>query len=217
MSLRARANAVLDPPGPIPHRWARYYLDNAPSLTVLLVLNGAAFLAGVRYYVDTMPGVSTFLWPLYADSPTAIFLAILSLVVLVPLLDRPLAETPTNRVLAYLQTLAFVWLVKMGLWTGVALNLRVGLYFPDLWAYFVVLLTHLGFVVEAYLLPHYGRTTRGALAVALVVALGNDVLDYWAGYHPPLRYEPGGTLIAASVVLSLLAVALAAAAFPRLD
>jgi len=200
----------------VPRRYARYYLGNAPSLTWLLLANVVAMLVGVRFYVESMPGVSTFLWPLYADSPAAVFLMALSLATLLPGLDRPLSSIPINRPLAYLHTLAFAWLVKFGLWTAVALNLRFGLYFPEPWAYFGIILTHLGFAAEALLIPHYGRTTPGALGAALVLLLANDLVDYGFGYHPPLRYEPGGALALASVVLSVVAVASAARCFDRL-
>jgi uncharacterized membrane protein YpjA len=214
---------------PIPDRWAQYYLGNAPSLVWLLVANVAAVLVGVRYYVETMPAVGTFAWPLYADSPTAVFLGLLSLTTLLPNLGRSLDEATTNRPLAYLHTLAFVWLVKYALWTVVALNLRPSLYFPEAWAYFGIILTHLAFVGEAYLIPHYGVTTRGALAFALGAALLGDLADYWLGpllnacpfgapegrcaIYPPLRYEPDLLLPAATVALSVFSVILAARAF----
>lgn len=200
----------------IPARWAQYYLGNAPSLVWLLVANVFAVLVGLRYYVETMPGISTFLWPLYVDSPVAVFLMALSIATLLPFIGRPLASVPRTRVLAYLHTLAFVWLVKMGLWTFVALNLGFTVYFPAAWAYFGIILTHLGFVAEAYLIPHYGATTRGALAVALVLSLANDVLDYAFDLHPPLRYEPTLGLIGSTVALSIGAVALAGLALDRL-
>ena len=203
--------------GPLSRRHARYYLENTPSLVWLVVVNCVAILVGVRYYVETMPEVSTFLWPLYADSPTALFLMTLSLVTLLPFLGRSLDDVPVNLPLAYLHTIAFVWLVKMGLWTVVALNLGFDVYFPAPWAYFGIIVTHLGFVAEGLLVPHYARTTRGALAVALAVALGNDVLDYAFGYYPPLRYEPGPALIVATLALSVAAVALAARLIPKLD
>jgi len=60
-----------------------------------------------------------------------------------------------------------------------------------------------------------GLSDRENMSTA--VLLGNDVLDYAFGYHPPLRYEPGVVLAAATVALSVLAVWLAARAFPRLD
>ncbi|MFB6143178.1 MAG: DUF1405 domain-containing protein [Halorientalis sp.] len=199
----------------VPDRWARYYLENAPSLTLLLLANVAAVLVGVRYYVATMPVVPTFLWPLYADSPTAVFLMALSVATLLPFLGPGLDAVPRTRLLAYLHTLAFVWLVETGLWTVVALHLGFALYFPGVWDYFGILLTHLGFLAEAALVPHYAVTTRGALATALGMALLNDAVDYWLGLHPPLRYEPDLPLAAASVTLSVAAVALAAVALDR--
>jgi len=200
----------------IPRRWAQYYLGNTPSLVWLIVANLAAVLVGVRFYVASMPDVSTFLWPLYVDSPVAVLLMALSLATLLPFLGRDLSAVPRTRVLAYIHTLTFVWLVKMGLWTFVALNLGFDVYFPAAWAYFGIVLTHLGFVAEAYLIPHYAVTTRGALAFALVVSLANDALDYGADLHPPLRYEPGVALVAGSVALSVLSVALAWLALDRL-
>lgn len=204
---------------PIPERYAEYYLSNAPSLVVLLVLNGLAFLVGVLYYVETMPEVPAFLWPLYADSPTAIALATLSLATLLPNLNNRLRDAPVNLPLAYLHTLAFVWLVKYGLWTVVALNRRADLYVgftvESLFAYWFIMLTHLLFVVQAFLFVHYGETTRGALGLSLLLLLANDIFDYGFGYHPPLRYDPGVILAAATVALSLVSVWLAAAVFDR--
>ncbi|MFC6863684.1 DUF1405 domain-containing protein [Halomicroarcula sp. GCM10025817] len=202
--------------GPLPRRYARYYLENTPSLVWLIVVNVVAMLVGVRFYVETMPDVFTFLWPLYADSPAALFLMTLSLVTLVPFLGESLDDVPVSVPLAYLHTIAFVWLVKMGLWTFVALNLGFDAYFPAPWAYFGIIVTHLGFVAEGLLVPHYARTTRGALATALVVALANDVADYGFGYFPPLRYDPGLALVAASVGLSVGAVAIAWHLLPKL-
>ncbi|WP_458187473.1 DUF1405 domain-containing protein [Haladaptatus sp. NG-WS-4] len=209
-------------------RHARYYLENAPSLVWLLVVNAAAMLVGIRFYVETMPEVPTFLWPLYADSPTALALVTASLVTLLPNLGKRLSDAPQNLPLAYLHTFAFVWLVKFGIWTFVALNLGFGDYFgppwdPDaVWDYWGIIVTHLAFVVEAFLIPHYGRTTRGALVAALGLALVSDVLDYGyvlnAGFafHPPLRYEPGLLLPLATVLLSFMSVLVAHRSFERL-
>jgi uncharacterized membrane protein YpjA len=216
----------------IPERWAEYYLSNAPSLVWLLVANVAAVLVGVLYYVETLPAVATFAWPLYADSPTAVAVATLSIATLLPNLGRPLADAPVNLPLVYLHTLAFALLVKYGLWTVLALNLRFSLYFPEVWAYFGIVLTHLAFVAEAYLIPHYGETTRGALGFALVVMLVGDAVDYGLSgtvgcvlgapegrcdIYPPLRYEPDLLLPLLTVATTLLTVALAARAFDRYD
>jgi len=202
------------PRRPLPYRYAEAYLSHGPSLVALLVVTATAFLVGVRFYVDTMPGVPTLLWPLYADSPTAIALVTLSLASLLPNLGRRLRDAPINRPLAYLHTLAFVWLVKYGLWTAVALNLRPGLYFGfsagALYDYWFIIGTHLLFVVLGFSILHYGRTTRGALGLSLSLLCINDLIDYGLGLHPPLRYEPGLLLPAITVGLSVGVVALAA-------
>jgi len=190
----------------------------------LLVANGLAFLVGVSFYVHSDPSLRelpTLLYPLFADSPAALALVTLSLATLLPNLGGRVTETPQNRPLAYLHTLAFVWLVKFGLWTVVALNLRPDLYVgfagAALWDYWGIMLTHAGFVIEAIVLPVFGRTTRGALAVSLVALLVNDAFDYGLGYHPPLKYDPGVPLAALSVGLSVVAVGLASRTFRRLD
>lgn len=201
----------------IPRTYARYYLENTPSLLWLLGVNILAMLVGVRFYVETMPEVPTFLWIFYLDSPAALFLATLSLLTLLTNLGNPLEDLPQNRALAYLHTLAFVWLVKYGLWTFVALNLGFSAYFPDLYDYWFIVITHLAFVLEAYLIPHYGKTTKGALGLSLVLLLLNDLLDYGFGYHPPLRYEPGLLLPIVTVLLSIFSVWLASRAFNRLE
>jgi hypothetical protein len=158
--------------------------------------------------------------------------ATLSIATLLPNLGRRLRDAPMNLPLAYLHTLAFALLVKYGLWTALALNLRFSLYFPEVWAYFGIILTHLAFIGEAYLIPHYGKTTRGALGFALVFMLVGDFVDYGLGatvgcllgspegrcsIYPPLRYEPGLALPVLTVLTTLLTVVLAAYAFDRFD
>jgi uncharacterized membrane protein YpjA len=205
-------------------RYLEYYLGNAPSLSTLLVANGVAFLVGVSFYVHSDPSLSSLsplLYPLFGDSPTALALVTLSLATLLPTLGigRRVRDAPTNVPLAYLHTFAFVWLLKYGLWTVVALNLRPGLYVGApgaLWDYWGIVLTHLLFVVEAFAIPYYGRTTDRALKVALGALLVNDAFDYVLGYHPPLRYDPGIPLVLATLALSVGAVAVAARVFDRL-
>lgn len=199
-----------------------YYLGNPASLGWLLVADAAAFLVGVSFYVHSDPSLrdlSALAYPLFGDSPTALALAILSVATLLPHLGRPLDDTPSNRLLALVHTLAFVWLVKYGVWTAVALNLRPDLYVGFtpalLWEYWGILLTHLFFLLHAAVIPYYGRTSREALAAALVLLLLNDAFDYGFGLYPPLRYEAGPVLAGITVALSVLVVGYANWAFDR--
>ena len=214
--LRARVRR------PFPDRWVEYYLGNPASLGWLLVADAVAFLVGVSFYVHSEPSLrdlSALAYPLFGDSPTALALAALSVATLLPHLGRPLEDAPSNRLLALLHTLAFVWLVKYGVWTAVALNLRPDLYVGFtpalLWEYWGILLTHLFFLLHAAVIPYYGRTSREALAAALVLLLLNDAFDYGFGLYPPLRYEAGPVLAGITVALSVLVVGYANWAFDR--
>ncbi|MFC5278724.1 DUF1405 domain-containing protein [Halorubrum rubrum] len=201
---------------------AEELLGDPRSLAVVFALTAFMFLIGVDYYAGTLGEVPTVLWPLYADSAVAVALGALSLATLLPTVGsgEPVTETPTNRPLAYLHTLSFVWLVQFGLWPLVSLNLAFESYVtaPDAWIYYWgVLGTHLCFVGLALLFPAFGRTTRGALAVAGALGVANVVVDYWAGYYPPLLYEPGVGLALATLGIAGLCVWLASRSFRRLD
>ncbi|QKG93879.1 DUF1405 domain-containing protein [Halorubrum salinarum] len=198
-------------------------LGSPRSLAVVCAFTAFMVAVGVAYYAPTAGQVPVPLWPLYADSAVAVALGGAVLASLVATVRRGgdvTADAPASRPLAYLHTLAFVWLVTFGLWPLVSLNLAFGEYVaaPDAWIYYWgVIGTHLLFVGLALLFPVFGRTTRGALATALTLGVANVVLDYGLGYHPPLLYEPGPLLAAATLAIAVGAVALAARSFPRLS
>ncbi|TKX43813.1 DUF1405 domain-containing protein [Halorubrum sp. SD690R] len=200
---------------------AEELLGTPRSLAVVCAFTAFMFAVGVGYYAPTADEVPVVLWPLYADSAVAVALGGGVLASVVPTVRRGgsvTADAPTSRGLAYLHTVAFVWLVQFGLWPLVSLNLAVGQYVsaPDaLIYYWGVIGTHLLFVGLALLFPAFGRTTRGALATALGLGVANAVADYGLGYHPPLLYEPGPGLTAATLAIAVGAVTLAARSFCR--
>ena len=197
-------------------------LGTPQSLAVVGAFTAFMIAVGIGYYAPTANEVPVPLWPLYADSAVAVALGGGVLAAVAPTVRRGgnvVADTPSSRALAYLQTLAFVWLVQFGLWPLVSLNLAFGQYVaaPDAWIYYWgVIGTHLLFVGLALLFPAFGRTTRGALATALALGVVNAVVDYGLGYHPPLLYEPGPGLAAATLAIAVGSVALASHSFPRL-
>ena len=201
---------------------AEELLGTPRSLGVVLGFTGFMLAVGVGYYAPTAGAVPAPLWPLYADSAVAVALGGVALVTLVPTVragGSVVDDAPTSRALAYLHTLAFVWLITFGLWPLVSLNLAFSQYIaaPDAWIYYWgVLGTHLCFVGLALLFPAFGRTTRGALGVALALGVANVALDYGLGYHPPLLYEPGPLLAGATLAIALFGVWLAWRSFRRL-
>ena len=192
------------------------------SLAVVLGFTAFMLAVGIGYYAPTAGEVPIPLWPLYADSAVAVALGGAALLSIVPTIRRGdrVTDAPTSRGLAYLQTLAFVWLVTFGLWPLVSLNLAFDVYVaaPDAWIYYWgVLGTHLLFVGLALLFPAFGRTTRGALGLALALAVVNVAVDYGVGYHPPLLYDPGPLLAGATLAIGVGSVWLANRSFRRLD
>lgn len=197
-------------------------LGRPRSLAAVLFFTSFMVLVGIEYYRPTASSVPVVLWPLYADSAVAVALATLSLLTLVPGVrgGGDVSDAPVSRPLAYLHTVAFVWLVQFGLWPLVSLNLAFGAYLaaPSAWIYYWgVIGTHLPFAGLALLFPAFGRTTRGALVLALALVVCNVVVDYGLGYHPPLLYEPGIGLAAATLGLGLFGVWLASRSFDRLE
>jgi len=203
----------------VPEQYAKLYLESPTTLCLLLLANVTTVLVGTDFYVQrgTMEQISPLLWPFYTDSPGAAFLMALSLATMLPNLGSRLSDAPQNRPLAYLHTFAFVWLVKYGLWAVIAVSLQIDAYADVGWRFVATQFVHLLFVLQAYLLPHYGRTTRDALAAALAVSLLDVVLDYGFDLHPPLRYEVGVVLPVITLGLSVFAVVAAALSFRRLD
>jgi len=201
---------------------AEELLGRPRSLAVVCAFTGFMLAVGTWYYAPTADAVPVPLWPLYADSAVAVALGGAVLAGIVPTVRRGgdvTVDTPVSRASAYLQTVAFVWLVQFGVWPLVSLNLAFGRYVaaPDAWLYYWgVIGTHLLFVGLALLFPAFGRTTPGALAAALGLGVANVGVDYWVGYHPPLLYEPGLGLAAATLAIAVGAVALASRSFRRL-
>ncbi len=222
---------------------AATYLTVPWVVGLIVAVNVLAFLVGVEFYLATLPGIPTWLWPLYGDSPTAIGLATLVVAGLLPVIGPGVRPNPglvathareVSGLYTVVSTLAVVWLIETGVWTVLALNvplarpdlpttLYLGFGPSSLWAYWGILLTHAAFLLEAALIAHIARTSRRALAVALVAVLVNDLFDYGGlvgigtTNHPPLRYEPGVTLAAIAVSTSFVAVAAVAVVVPRAE
>ena len=201
---------------------AEELLGTPRSLAAVCAFTAFMLAVGAWYYAPTADEVPVGLWPVYADSAAAVALGgavLASVATTVRRGGSVTADAPTSRGLAYLQTIAFVWLVQFGVWPLVSLNLAFSEYVAasDAWLYYWgVVGTHLLFVGLALLFPAFGRTTPGALATALALGVANVVVDYGFGYHPPLLYEPGAGLAVATLVIAVGSVALASRSFRRL-
>jgi len=197
---------------PLPATWVRPYLEGQFELAGLLLANGVAFLVGLQYYAASFDAHHFLLWWLFADSPAALALGAVALATLVPSAGSR-AQRQTGRLSAVIHTLAVVALVFTGVWTTIIVGWGFPTYEPTAALFLIV--THLGFVVEAAFLAHVGSTDRVALSVAaalLGVSLG---YDYWLGNHPPIPYEAGPVPLIAAVIVAPIALGAAWWWLPR--
>ncbi len=181
-------------------------------LIVAVNLAGTAF--GFWYYRVQFEATPVVMWPFVPDSPAATLLIALSL-----------AAWRLDVRAGPLHALAFFGCIKLGFWTPyvqVVLQSPAGI--PD-WLYYFLIFSHLAMVIEAFLIHRYAEFSVGAVAVAVVWYVANDVVDYFwpvvgEFHHTWLRAEVVGGGVshgvaahhlaaAAAVVLTVAAVFLA--------
>jgi uncharacterized membrane protein YpjA len=164
----------VEKPAPAAAKLLRTFLwfrkNRTAALLILLTnLGGVAF--GFYYYAAQFADTLIPLWLWVPDSPFAVglFAAVLWL-------DRKGKKSP------FLETLAFIGLVKVGLWTAFVLKFHAdAFYAPDRAALSEILYwLHLGMVAEAFLL----RPSARALPPALGWYLLDWALDYGLGIYP---------------------------------
>lgn len=183
---------------PIPQRIETFALMHA-WVIVAINLIGTAF--GFWYYLPQFRLEPVIAWPVVPDSPVATLL--IALLLALYKLDR------SNE---YLNVLAFFGCIKLGLWTPYVLTvfadafLRtvapppqvVALLGSDLAAtamYGFLLVSHLGMVVEAFLIHRYSDFPLGAILIAASWYGFNDLIDYFlpivgTPHHTLLPVEP---------------------------
>lgn len=210
---RVRAAARGARGGPLPATWARAYLDRPLALAGLLAANGVAFLVGLQYYAATFDEVYFLLWWLYADSPAALAAGTVALATRIESAGTGLSRQ-TGRLAAAVHTVAVVALVYTGVWTTIVVGWGFWTYEPSAALFLIV--THLGFVLEAALLAHVGATDRVALAIAAGLLAVTLWFDYGLGNHPPIPYAGGDTVaLLAAIPVAPLALAVAWWWLPR--
>ena len=216
---------------PIPRRIETLALTYA-WVIVAINLVGTAF--GFWYYLPQFRLEPLLAWPVVPDSPMATLLIALSL-----------ALYKLDRSNEYLNVLAFLGCIKLGLWTPYVLTvfaeaflgtvapppLVVPVLGADLAAmamYGFLFVSHLGMVVEAFLIHRYSDFPVGAVLVAACWYGFNDLVDYFVPivgtpHHTLLPVEPivGGVVqhvspaheiaAAGAVAFTLLAIGLAEA------
>ena len=214
---------------PLPRRIETVALQYA---WIIVAINLVGTVFGFWYYIPQFQLEPVVAWPIVPDSPTATLFIACSL-----------ALYKLGRSHEYLNMLAFFGCIKLGLWTPYVLTVFADAFLATVTppAFVVPLLgqepastamytflfvSHLGMVVQAFVIHRYSDFPSRAILVALLWYGFNDLVDYFVPivgtpHHTLLPVEPvvNGTVqhvspaheiaAAGAVVLTILATVLA--------
>ena len=148
---------------------ARFYpfLASKSVLWLLLVVNIFGTAYGYLWYGSQLEDSPAIFKAFVPDSPTASLFFVFVLIAFLLGKNWPLMEA-----------LAIVTLVKYGVW-AVIMNLLVFLVSGELdWIGLMLMASHFAMAVEGVLFSPFYRIKLWHLAVAAVVALHNEIIDY---------------------------------------
>jgi len=162
--------------------YLRYFLFHRSVLILLLVVNALGTAYGYYWYKDQLAETPIYFLPFVPDSPTA---SLLFCVVLAGFLYK--------KHLPLFEALAITNLFKYGVW-AVGMNIASGFTGYDLvFGNYMLIVSHGCMALEGILYARYFKIKPWHLAVAGVVLLHNDIIDYvfhmmpW--YDPLLHYQ----------------------------
>lgn len=137
-------------------------------LIVIINLAGTAF--GFIYYEPQLSETPLVMWPIVPVSPLATLYIGLSL--------ASWRLGYDGRIAQILHVLAFVGCIKYGFWTVLVQTFVEDPSTLPLWLWQFLIWSHLGMVVQAFLIPRYAAFTRGAVVVGVGWYVLNDAFDY---------------------------------------
>jgi uncharacterized membrane protein YpjA len=154
----------------------QYLLKQRKFLTLLLVINIFGTLYGYYWYKNQLVTTEPKYYIFVPDSPTATLFFCLAII-----------GWLLGKNFKLMEVLAFITLIKYGLW-AVVMNLLTYFEEGDLgWMGWMLVASHFLMAVQAVLyMPKY-RFERWHIIVAAIWTLHNDVIDYLFGQMPFYR------------------------------
>jgi uncharacterized membrane protein YpjA len=142
-------------------------LGNKHFLWMLLVINVFGTVYGYYWYVPQLVNTPAIFLPFVPDSPTASLFFVFVLIAFLLKKNWPLMEA-----------LAIVTLFKYGIW-AVIMNLLVLNVTGNLhWTGYMLMASHFAMAVEGMLYAPFYRFRFWHLAIAAIIALHNEIIDY---------------------------------------
>ncbi|MBM4762110.1 DUF1405 domain-containing protein [Bacillus sp. B15-48] len=142
-------------------------LANRTFLWLLLLINIFGTIYGYYWYLPQLIDTPPVFLPFVPDSPTACLFFVFVLVGFLRGKNWPLMEA-----------LAIVTLVKYGIW-AVIMNLLILIVTGELhWTGYMLMGSHFAMAVQGVLYAPFYRFKLWHLAIAAIVALHNEMIDY---------------------------------------
>ncbi|WP_154836849.1 DUF1405 domain-containing protein [Staphylococcus sp. Marseille-Q1834] len=172
-------------------------LFHRTCLMFLLICNFGGTIYGFIWYSDQLNKAPWYFLPFIPDSPIAsLFLCVAIIGLLV------------NKRNSIIEALAFVTLVKYGLW-AVIMNVIMIYYAHDITIMNIFLIMSHGIMaIEAlYFYPRFTISMHG-LFIAIICIFNNDYIDYVLGKYPYYNFIAAHTAMVGYIafILSILAI-----------
>lgn len=137
------------------------------SMLILFIINLIGTIYGYIWYGWQLEITPAIFLPFVPDSPTAslFFTIFLGLYLL-------------GRQNGYIEALAVVSLFKYGIWAVVMNLLTIAVAGSLSWQGYMLIASHLGMAIQGLLYAPLYRVKLRHLAVAAIVVLHNDIIDY---------------------------------------
>ncbi len=146
--------------------------NRAPYL-FLILFNILGTIYGYIWYQPRLATTPWYFWPFVPDSPTATLFLVVSLILLY-----------FNKKSAVIDALAFVTLIKYGVW-AVLMNIILFVHDETIYGMGVLLLLmHAIMAIQAFLFLPLFKFTECSMIVSIIWVFHNDVIDYVFHQYP---------------------------------
>lgn len=150
-----------------------YWIQNKKFLIFIILCNIVGTIYGYYWYLGQLQQTKWYFIPFVPDSPTASLFLVIALTAIV-----------WNRHLPLIEVLAFVTLIKYGVW-AVMMNILVFITLDEVTAMgMMLIISHAIMAIQALLFVPLFRVSLLSIGIASIWVFHNDVIDYVYMQYP---------------------------------
>lgn len=150
-----------------------YWIQNKKFLIFIILCNIVGTIYGYYWYLGQLQQTKWYFMPFVPDSPTASLFLVIALMAIV-----------WNRHLSLIEVLAFVTLIKYGVW-AVVMNILVFITLDEVTAMgMMLIISHAIMAIQALLFVPLFRVSLLSIVIAAIWVFHNDVIDYVYMQYP---------------------------------